>query len=40
MLPGTDTWSSAEGLFANVVARDGHAIAVADGHGAWLDWLP
>ena len=23
-----------------VLARDGHAIATADSHGAWLHWLP
>ena len=40
VLPGTATPAAAKNLFTNVLARDGQAVAVTDGHGTWLQWLP
>ncbi len=40
IVPGTDGDDAPRAsLFTNVLARDGRAVAIADGHGAWLHWL-
>ncbi len=46
IVPGTDLDDGSDrgdarraSLFTNVLARDGRALAIADGHGAWLHWL-
>jgi len=39
IVPGTADMAGRTPFFANVLARDGRALAVADGHGAWLHWL-
>jgi hypothetical protein len=39
VLPAIAAPDPGEDLFAHLLARDGHAIALADGHGTWLQWL-
>jgi hypothetical protein len=37
--PGIAAPALDEDLLVLVLARDGHAIAFADSHGTWLQWL-
>jgi hypothetical protein len=39
VVAGTADMAARASPFTNVLARDGRALAVADGHGAWLHWL-
>ena len=40
VVPGVAAPAASEDRLAHVLARDGHAVAMTESHGAWLEWLP
>lgn len=39
VIPGVAAPAAGEDALAHVLARDGHAVALTESHGTWLEWL-